>query len=255
MEKAQIRKILKEVKTGKKSVDAALKDLKTFPVDDIGFAKIDTHRGLRKGIPEVIFCQGKSIKHLKGIFAKRKDSSFILATRASKDIFEKVKEIRHDLEYFESARIIFGGKKKRKGKGVIAIVSAGTADIAVAEEAAVTADLLGNKVERIYDIGVAGIHRMFANHKKMSTADVVIVVAGMEGALASVVGGVVDSPVIAVPTSIGYGASFGGIAPLLTMINSCAPGIAVVNIDNGFGAGYMASLINRKVKNEKRTNP
>lgn len=253
MERTKIKKILKEVKSGKKTVASALKDLKNFPVDDIGFAKIDTHRGLRKGTPEVIFCQGKSAKHLKGIFQKRKDSSFILATRAGNDVFENVKETRKGLKYFESARIIFGGKKKIKRGGVISIVSAGTADIPVAEEAAVTADLLGNQVERIYDVGVAGIHRMFANHKKISNSDVVIVVAGMEGALASIVGGVVDVPVIALPTSVGYGASFGGIAPLLTMINSCAPGVAVVNIDNGFGAGYMASLINRKVRNGKRT--
>jgi len=249
MEKKKLRKILNDVRSGKKSVDKAVEDFRSFPYDDIGFAKIDTHRSLRKGVPEVIFCQGKSREHLKGIFARLKSSDFVIATRAGRDEYESVRGIREDLEYYESARIMFAGRKMKRKKGRIVVVSAGTADMPVAEEAAVTAELLGSNVERLYDIGVAGLHRMFANHRKLLKADVVIVVAGMEGALASVVGGAVEAPVIGVPTSVGYGASFRGIAPLLTMLNSCAPGVAVVNIDNGFGAGYMASVISGKVGN------
>ncbi len=253
MEKETVRKILEQVKTGKISIGKAMMEFKSFPIKDIGFAKIDTHRGLRKGTPEVIFCQGKNIDQLRGIFEQRKDSDLIIATRADPGIFDAVKDIRDDLEYHEEARIISGGRRKRKKGGKITVVSAGTADIPVAEEAAVTAELLGNCVLRVFDVGVAGIHRIFAHHKEITSADVTVVVAGMEGALASVVGGIVDSPVIAVPTSVGYGAGFQGVAPLLTMMNSCSPGVAVVNIDNGFGAGYIASMINRKGKNGRRT--
>jgi len=226
--------------------DQAMKALKTFPYDDLGFAKIDTHRDLRKGFPEVIFCEGKSQKQIVDIFKRAGSSSAVMATRASLEVYEAVKKARKEALYYEEARVIFSGRKKRtKGKTIV-VASAGTADMPVAEEAAVTAEILGNRVERVYDIGVAGVHRLFANHKKLMQANVLVVVAGMEGALASIVGGVVNRPVIAVPTSVGYGAGFKGIAPLLTMMNSCAPGISVVNIDNGFGAGYIAWMINRK---------
>ncbi|MGD2278514.1 MAG: nickel pincer cofactor biosynthesis protein LarB [Candidatus Omnitrophota bacterium] len=246
MEKTKLRKLLKKVEKGTLSPEKALENLKAFPYDDLGFAKIDTHRDLRKGVPEVILCEGKTIDQIKGIFANGKKSSFMMATRADRKIYSAVKKIREDAVFHEKARIIFAGKRRKKKGKTIAVVTAGTSDIPVAEEAAITAEIIGNKVERIYDIGVAGIHRLLGNKKKLTKANVVIVVAGMEGALASIVGGVVERPVIAVPTSVGYGANFKGITPLLTMLNACAPGIAVVNIDNGFGAGYMASLINKK---------
>ncbi len=249
MEKKKLRKILEDVRSGRKSVGKAMESLRSFPYDDIGFAKIDTHRSLRKGVPEVIFCQGKSHEHLKGIFTRLKTSPFLIATRAGRAEFETVRDTRRDIKYYGEARIIFAGKRMPGKTGKVIVASAGTADIPVAEEAAVTAELLGCRVERLYDVGVAGSHRIFSNHKKLLKADVVIVVAGMEGALASIVGGVVASPVIAVPTSVGYGASFKGITPLLTMLNSCSPGVAVVNIDNGFGAGYMAAAIIRKGRN------
>jgi NCAIR mutase (PurE)-related protein len=245
MDKKHIRKILKDVGSGKMKTSQAMDALKGFPYDDMGFAKIDTHRDLRKGFPEVVFCEGKSKDQIVGIFKRRKTAT-VMATRAGLDIYEAVKKERKDAVYYNDARIIFAGKKKKKTGKTIFVASAGTSDIPVAEEAAVTAEMLGNKVERSYDIGVAGMHRMLASHKKLTKANVVIVVAGMDGALPSLVGGVVSRPVIAVPTSIGYGANFEGLAPLLTMLNSCAPGVATVNIDNGFGAGYMASLINRK---------
>ncbi len=246
MQKERIEKLLRDVKSAKISLGKALDMLKTFPYDDMGFAKFDTHRVLRKGFPEVIFCQGKTKKQVQLIFKRCANDSLLMATRADKQTFKAVKLVRRDAEYFDKARIIIAGKRyKKKGKP-IAIATAGTADIPVAEEAAVTAEAMGNLVDRIYDIGVAGIHRMFMNKDKFINANVVIVVAGMEGALVSVIGGLVRRPVIAVPTSVGYGASFEGIAPLLTMLNCCAPGVCVVNIDNGFGAGYLSSLINEK---------
>ncbi|MGB2601492.1 MAG: nickel pincer cofactor biosynthesis protein LarB [Candidatus Omnitrophota bacterium] len=245
MDKKQIKKILKDVESGKMSTVKAMCALKSFPFDDMGFAKIDTHRDLRKGFPEVIFCEGKSEKQIVEIF-KRRRTGTIMATRASRDIYNAVKDARKDAVYYSDARIIFAGKKKRKTGKTIFVASAGTSDMPIAEEAAVTAEMLGNKVERSYDMGVAGMHRMLASRKKLTSANVVVVVAGMDGALPSLVGGMVSRPVIAVPTSVGYGANFEGLAPLLTMLNSCAPGVAAVNIDNGFGAGYMASLINRK---------
>ncbi|MBF0217515.1 MAG: nickel pincer cofactor biosynthesis protein LarB [Candidatus Omnitrophica bacterium] len=246
MDKSKIRQILKDVRSGKKGIAEALEALKTFPFEDMGFAKIDTHRALRRGYPEVVFAEGKSLEHIKRIFAAHKENNgYLMATRASRKVFEVVREVKNSAKYFEEARIILSGRPARPGGKKITVVTAGTADIPVAEEAAVTATILGNRVERVYDVGVAGIHRLFAGHKKLRSANVIIVVAGMEGALASIVGGIVESPVIAVPTSVGYGASFKGLAPLLTMLNSCAPGIGVVNIDNGFGAAYLASLINR----------
>lgn len=246
MERRKIRSLLKEIKNGNTDIDAAMERLKGMPYEDLGFAKIDTHRGLRKGVPEVVFCKGKTHEQIKKIFASREKDAFIMATRADREIYEAVKKARPDSKYHEKAGIISAGKHSRGRTGKIAVLSAGTADIPVAEEASVTSELTGNRVERIYDVGVAGIHRMFMNSDKLFSSRVVIVVAGMEGALASIVGGLVDKPVIAVPTSIGYGASFGGVAPLLTMLNSCAPGVSVVNIDNGFGAGYMAGLINKR---------
>jgi NCAIR mutase (PurE)-related protein len=246
MDRIKLKRLLKNVREGKTGTDQALEALKGMPYEDLGFAKIDTHRCLRKGFPEVIFCAGKTGEQVRAIFRKKKRSDFIMATRAEKWMYRAVRKIRKDIVYDETARIVYAGRKrKKKGRRVI-VATAGTADIPVAEEAAVTAELMGNTVERVYDIGVAGIHRTVMNRKRLSRANVVIVVAGMEGALASIVGGMVERPVIAVPTSVGYGANFDGLAPLLTMLNACAPGIAVVNIDNGFGAGYMASLINKK---------
>ncbi len=213
--------------------------------EDMGFAKVDLHRHRRKGFPEVIYCEGKTpqqvVKIARRIWEHGHD---VLATRADRKVFTAVKKTLKKTKYFETARAITVQRKPRRlVAGSIAIVSAGTADLPVAEEAAVTAEFLGNKVERIYDVGVAGIHRLVKNLDKIKKAKVVIVVAGMEGALPSVLGGLVDKPIVAVPTSVGYGASFKGLSALLTMMNSCAPGVAVVNIDNGFGAAVMAHYI------------
>ncbi len=242
-----MEKMLKEYKAGKIKIEDVLRKLKSLPFEDIGFAKVDSHRTVRRGFPEVIFCQGKTIPQiLKIVETMSKYGHNILATRAGREVYDAVKKSHKNAEYSEAARIISIKKEEPKlKKGTILVITAGTADIPVAEEAAVTAGLMGNKVERVYDVGVAGIHRLLGNREKIFRANVIIVVAGMEGALASVVGGMASVPVIAVPTSVGYGASFKGIAPLLTMLNSCSPGIAAVNIDNGFGAGYFASLINR----------
>lgn len=243
MNKEEIKKILKQVKSGKVSVDKALGKLKHLPYHDLGFAKIDTHRSLRRGFHEVIFCEGKTIDQIKKIVAKTKKKEF-MAARASKEVYKAIKKIIPDAVYFEEARIVaIPPKKKPTTKRTVLVITAGTADIPVAEEAAVTAELMGNKVERLYDVGVAGIHRVLHHHDKLSKASVLIVVAGMEGALPSVVAGLVDKPVIAVPTSVGYGSSFEGLSALLTMLNSCSPGITVVNIDNGFGAGYFAGML------------
>ena len=246
MDKKQIKKILKDLEAGKISLTRAMDELKDFPYHEMGFAKIDTHRPLRKGFPEVVLCRGKSLKQITGIFTKRKNSGMLMATRAGRDVFEAVKKIRKDAVYYEDARVIFAGKKRPARGKTIVVATAGTADIPVAEEAAVTAEIMGNRVRRLYDIGVAGVHRLLANRGKLMKANVVVVAAGMDGALPSIVGGLVSRPVIAVPTSVGYGANFEGLAPLLTMLNSCAPGVSVVNVDNGFGAGYIAALINRK---------
>jgi len=235
------------VKNGDTGINEAIEELKRLPFEDLGFAKIDHHRSLRKGFPEVIYCDGKTVSQVKDIVSSLMErNNNILATRATKNVYKGIKEITADVVYYETAKIAVVKKcEVEVSKKTIAVVTAGTADIAVAEEACITAETMGNKVDRIFDVGVAGIHRLFANIKRIESANVIIVVAGMEGALASVVGGLVDKPVIAVPTSIGYGASFGGISALLTMLNSCASGVVVVNIDNGFGAGYAASLINR----------
>ncbi|MFC1560014.1 nickel pincer cofactor biosynthesis protein LarB [Candidatus Margulisiibacteriota bacterium] len=246
MDTQAVKRLLKDVKNKKITTEEAYLKLKHLPFEDIGFAKLDNHRAIRKGFPEVIFCQGKTIPQIKEI-AKRlsKNHRNVMATRADKKAFNAIRSTLKKAKYHEQARIITIGDGTKK-KGSILVITGGTADIPVAEEAAVTAEFLGNNVERLYDVGVAGLHRLTGSIKKMSGADVIIVIAGMEGALASVVGGLTDKPVIAVPTSIGYGAAFKGMAALLAMLNSCAPGVAVVNIDNGFGAGCMASIINRK---------
>ncbi|MBU0568298.1 nickel pincer cofactor biosynthesis protein LarB [bacterium] len=250
MNRERIKEILGDFKSGRLKLDEALNALKAFPYEDLGFAKLDTHRSLRKGFAECIFCPGKTIDQIVRIVEKLKEEDgVVLATKASGEIYEAVRRVNKDALYYETARIILIGKpKKRAGKGTILIVSGGTSDIPIAEEAAVTAEVMGNKVERLYDVGVAGVHRLFDHKEKLFLANVIIVVAGMEGALSSIVGGMVEAPVVAVPTSVGYGASFKGLSALLTMLNSCAPGVVVVNIDNGFGAGYSAGIINRMGK-------
>lgn len=291
-----LRELLESVEGGTLSVEGALSRLKELPFDDMDFVKIDQHRNLRTGYPEVIFCQGKQTEQIIAIMKKMMETNHtVLGTRAAREVFEQVHRQIPEAVYYDTARIIAvvkeegssspsvntsdvgnSGKQqlhlenpkqeryhlekqdnlenpnqeqlhpeKFKQEKIIAVVTAGTADIPVAEEAAITAEMFGNQVDRIYDVGVAGIHRLFAQLPRIRKANVLIVIAGMEGALASVVGGLVDRPVIAVPTSVGYGASFGGISSLLTMLNSCAAGVGVVNIDNGFGAAYLASNINR----------
>jgi hypothetical protein len=242
-----IRELFQAVRRGKLSPDEAVQRLRHLPFEDLGFAKVDHHRVLRAGMPEVIFGQGKTPLQTAQIFARlAKHGGNVLATRADAKQFAAVKKKVRGAEYRELARaIVLQRDGKTYGKGRIAVVSAGTSDIPVAEEALVTAEIMGNEVEHVYDVGVAGIHRLLANRERLTKARVVIVCAGMEGALPSVVGGLVGVPVIAVPTSVGYGASFKGVAALLGMMNSCASNVSVVNIDNGFGAGYVASLINR----------
>ena len=247
MDKRHLEEILDSVAAGVIKPDEAIEKLRNLPFEDIGYANLDHHRHLRTGYPETVFCQGKTSSQIAGIMERLAIvNDNIMGTRATFDDFEAVKKAVPDAEYREEARMIVVSRKPVPiTDKTVSVVTAGTADIPVAEEAAVTAEVLGNRVTRIYDVGVAGVHRLFANLETIRTANVVIVVAGMEGALASVVGGLVDKPVIAVPTSIGYGASFGGLSALLTMLNSCAAGVCVVNIDNGFGAGYLASTINR----------
>ncbi len=247
MEREKIKKLLEDVKAGKIEIEEALRTLKSFPYEDLGFVKIDTHRDLRKGFPEVILCKGKTKEQITKIIKKLSSKNqFIMATKADKAVYKAIRDVRKDAIYYEMAKIVLIGQKKRKrNKKTILVISAGTSDLPVVEEAAVTAEAMGNAVERLYDVGVAGVHRLFDNKEKLFSANVIVVVAGMEGALSSLVGGLVDKPVIAVPTSVGYGASFEGLSALLTMLNCCAPGVVVVNIDNGFGAGYFASVINK----------
>ena len=246
MEVEKLRALLEEVKGGEIAVEAALQSLRTLPFEDLGFSKIDHHRQLRTGFPEVIFCQGKTVEHVKQISERIIAAGHpLLATRATPEMYEAVQAIQPAARYNDLGRTITVDDSEAEGTPGILVVSAGTSDLPVAEEAAETVRMMGNAPERLYDVGVAGLHRLISNHEKLLTARVIIVIAGMEGALPSVVGGLVDCPVIAVPTSIGYGASFGGLAALLGMLNSCASGVTVVNIDNGFGAGYSASLINR----------
>ena len=247
MYEQKIRKIMTRVSNKKLDVDEALKKLKFLPFEDLGFAKIDHHRAFRKGFPEVVFCQNKTTEQVVSIVKKLAlNNNQILATRATEEMFKEVKKYFRNVQYNKySKTIIINKKNKQLKKGKILVLTAGTSDINVAEEAAVVAEAMGNKVERLYDVGVAGLHRLLNNKEKLLDANVLIIVAGMDGVLPSVVSGLIGKPVVAVPTSVGYGASFKGIAPLLTMLNSCSPGVVVVNIDNGFGAGYFASLVNK----------
>jgi NCAIR mutase (PurE)-related protein len=247
MDASALRKLFNQVRTGTLSPDEAVGRMRHMPFEDLGFAKVDHHRRLRAGMPEVIFSQGKTAQQVAQIFKRlAAQGTNVLATRAEAAQFRAVKKLVRKAEYRELAQaIVFQQDRTIYGKGRIVVVSAGTSDIPVAEEALITADIMGNEVAHLYDVGVAGIHRLLANREAINNARVVIVCAGMEGALPSVVGGLVGVPVIAVPTSIGYGASFGGLAALLGMLNSCASNVSVVNIDNGFGAGYVASMINR----------
>ena len=243
-----LKKILEDVKNNNLDIDDALKKLKDLPYEDLGYAHIDHHRNLRNGFPEVIYCKGKSDEHILGIIERmNKKNTNILGTRCRKETFDKIAKIYPNAEYEEVSQIlkIKNEEIKEQGKGKILIITGGTSDIPVADEAYYTAKFFGNEVERLYDVGVAGIHRLLSHRNIIEEARVIVAVAGMEGALASVVGGLVDVPVIAVPTSVGYGANFDGLAPLLAMLNICASGISVVNIDNGFGAGYLASTINK----------
>jgi NCAIR mutase (PurE)-related protein len=243
----ELEHLLEQVKTGKKSVNDALESLKYFPYSDLGFARIDHHREIRTGYPEIVYCAGKTVVQVKEIFRLMSEhENNIFGTRADTKMFKAVKSILPETTFYKEARIISIKRKEPEIPDTrIAVITAGTSDIPVAEEAAVTAELLGNKVVRIYDAGVAGIHRLVDKLPEIRSCRVVVVIAGMEGALASVVGGLVDKPVIAVPTSIGYGANFGGVSALLAMLTSCSSGVTVVNIDNGFGAGFSASMINR----------
>jgi len=252
--KENLRRLLEEVRGGNLSTEEALDRLGSLPYVDLGFAKIDTHRSLRRGFPEAIFCQGKSSEQVEEIVRKmRENTNRFMALRASEEVYERVKRIAPEAVYHPLARAILIGEEEREDEGgsFVSVITAGTADVAVAEEAAVTAEFMRNKVKRLYDVGVAGVHRLLDHVTELREANVLIVVAGMEGALPSIVGGLVERPVIAVPTSVGYGASFGGLSALLGALNSCVPGVAVVNIDNGFGAGYLAGLINQMAKVER----
>jgi pyridinium-3,5-biscarboxylic acid mononucleotide synthase len=249
MDSASLAKLLKEVQAGHLSVEAAQQRLLHLPFENLGFAHVDHHRQLRQGFPEVVFAAGKSLEHLTAILGSLvQRTPQILITRLGPDKAAPLQEAFPAGHYHPLSQAMTFGLTQvaDRGRGLILVISAGTSDIPVAEEACLTARIMGNQVEPIYDVGVAGLHRLLAYQEKLQEATVFIVVAGMEGALPSVVGGLVNRPVIAVPTSIGYGASFGGIAALLGMLNSCASGVSVVNIDNGFGAGYVAALINRR---------
>ncbi len=242
----ETKEILEKVRNGEISVETAEKYFRKKPFDDLGFAKLDTHRKIRTGFGEVVFCSGKSDAHLEQIFQKlAEDEGNVLGTRASREQYELIRALCPDAVYDSLSRLVKIIRKPVELRGSVAVCTAGTADIPVAEEAAQTAEFFGSKVNRVYDVGVSGLHRLLASLDPIQEANCVIAVAGMEGALPSVLGGLVSNPVIAVPTSIGYGASLQGISALLTMLNSCANGIAVVNIDNGYGAGYLATQINR----------
>jgi pyridinium-3,5-biscarboxylic acid mononucleotide synthase len=247
MNRAQIESLLIEVREGRTAVADALERLRDLPFEDLGFAKLDHHRALRTGMPEVIFAEGKTPAQVALIFARMAAAGGnVLATRAGRDTYESIKAVVPGAEFHETARAItLEQTQAPPGKGTICVVCAGTSDLPIAEEAAVTARLMGNQVELIADVGVAGIHRLLAQKQSLQAARVLIVCAGMEGALPTVVAGLVNAPVLAVPTSVGYGASFGGVAALLGMLNTCSPNVSVVNIDNGFGAACIASLINR----------
>jgi NCAIR mutase (PurE)-related protein len=247
MDRERLKDLLLKFQAGEVALDEALERLRHLPFEDLGYARVDHHRAIRQGFPEVIFGPGKTAEQIAGIAARLLgQTANLLITRTNPAVYEQIKSVAADAVYHQACGAITVTRDQRSGgRGVIAIVCAGTSDIPVAEEAAVTAEIMGNRITQLYDVGVAGIHRLLSQREILDAAKVVVCVAGMEGALPSVVGGLVSVPVIAVPTSIGYGASFGGIAALLGMLNSCASNVTVVNIDNGFGAGFVASLINR----------
>jgi len=246
MDAERLRQLLVAVEAGRLSPDAALERLRRLPYEDLGFAKLDTHRAIRSGGPETVFCEGKAPEQVVRILGRLiRDHKNVLATRASGAVHDAAVAAGLPVAYHPEARLLVANPECLEGVGLIAVVSAGTADLPVAEEAAVTAEVRGNRVERVYDAGVAGLHRLLEHHSLLLEANAIVVVAGMDGALASVVGGLVDRPVIAVPTSIGYGVSMGGFAALLAMLGTCVPGVAVVNIDNGFGAACLADRINK----------
>ncbi len=243
----RIRTLLEEVKAGSVAVEEAMARLENLPFEDLGFAHVDHHRAMRQGFPEVVLCEGKTVEQVVEISRRIVAAgSTLLATRADSATGEALLAALPGATYNRTARtVVVRGEEEELADGTVLVISAGTSDLPVAEEAAVTAEVMGSRVEKLYDVGVSGIHRLLAHREKIAEASVIVVVAGMEGALASVVGGLVDVPVVAAPTSVGYGASFGGLAALLGILNSCAPGVTVVNIDNGFGAGAAASRINR----------
>jgi NCAIR mutase (PurE)-related protein len=245
MHKKDVEKLLREVKKGTLSIESALDRLRALPFTDLGFAKVDHHRDLRRGFPEVIYCSGKTPAQIRKI-AESLDQggSTLIATRADRKSYQAIKQAVPQAKYHPQAGVVVArGRKAEPGAPLVLVVTAGTSDVPVAEEAALTAEAMGSRVERVYDVGVAGIHRLLHYQQKLHEAKVIVAVAGMEGALPSLVGGMVSCPVIAVPTSVGYGVSFEGLTAMLAMLNSCCPGVAVVNVDNGFGAGYLASLI------------
>ena len=249
MDQRDIERLFEQVRTGRMTVQRAVAHLRHMPFEDLGFAKIDHHRGLRQGFAEVIYARGKTPQQVVAIvrgMLRPKSQHNILITRADARIFQAVRRVTRLAKFHAlSGAITIARNRTIVGKGTILVVAAGTSDIPVAEEAVVTAQMMGNRADAVYDVGVAGLHRLLRHREKLESARVIVCVAGMEGALASVVAGLVGVPVIAVPTSVGYGASFGGLAALLAMLNSCAPNVSIVNIDNGFGAGFVASMINR----------
>ena len=246
MDREKVRELLEAVAAGALAPEQALVRLRDMPVDDLRFARVDLHRSLRHGVPEAVFCQGKTPAQVLAIVTRLAEAhDNILATRAEAGVIAALEASGLPVRVHAEARLVVVKPKAHEGVGLIVVVSAGTSDVPVAEEAAVTAEAMGNRVERLFDCGVAGLHRLVPHLDRLNEANVIIAVAGMEGALPSVIGGLVDRPVIAVPTSVGYGASFGGVAALLAMLNSCAPGISVVNIDNGYGAAAQANQINK----------
>jgi NCAIR mutase (PurE)-related protein len=257
MQAELLRDLLNEVRAGTRTIESAMDRLRDLPFENLGYARLDHHRALRTGFPEVVFCEGKRLEQIIEILEKLEQRhSPVLATRASREIYEAVVTRLPGASYFDDARIIqIGVNGAEPAETTVLVVCAGTADLPVAEEAAVTARALGSRVEKLYDVGVAGVHRLLGERDRLNAANVIVVVAGMDGVLPTIVGGLVASPVIAVPTSIGYGTGLGGVSALMTMLNACAPGIAVVNIDNGFGAGYLAHMINARgaVRGESRT--
>ena len=246
MNPERLERLLSSVRSGRVTVTHALEQLRSLPFEDLGFASLDHHRSLRQGFPEVILCEGKTAAQIRDIAkALLKHHRPFLATRATPQVAALIKRIDRRAVYHEAARIVAVRDAKRRLQGHVLVITAGTSDVPVAEEARITAEVMGSHVETLYDVGVAGIHRLLGRHKLLTQANVIVVIAGMDGVLPSVVGGLVDCPVVAVPTSRGYGASFNGLAALLTMLNSCAAGVGVMNIDNGFGAGCLAHRINR----------